>query len=322
MSARSRLTTVLAAARRPEHTGENRCVPCAIVNVAIAGLVAVGLAFVLVTPIGLLAFLACLAVIYLRGYLVPGTPELTQQYFPPWLLALFGKDEPIENGFEVNGRGSMTEAAASGPTTSGAATTGVGAESGTTGPDEPEKSAAVAATDPDDPLFAANVLARGEGTGVDLAPSFRAAWHDRIGSVEEGGVEPADLRSMFDAEDVGRMGEASFVLDSSASVRWESPEALLADVAAASLLSDRLAGWENLDRDERRAALTGLRLFLDRCPACGGAIARGEERVDPCCQRPHLVVDAACEECGTPIADAAVADSGGSAPVRARLLEI
>jgi len=311
MSTRSRLTAVLTGAHQPEYTGENRCVPCTIVNVAIAALLAVGLAFVLVSPVGLLAFLACLAVIYLRGYLVPGTPELTQRYFPPWLLALFGKDEPIENGFDVSERGSGTEAAA----------TGAEAESKLTESDESEESTAIAATDTDEPLFAAGVLAS-EGTEIDLAPSFRAAWHDRMESVGERGVEPADIRSIFDAEDVRQMGEASFVLDSSASVRWESPETLLADVAAASLLADRFAGWEALERDGRQATLTGLRLFLDRCPACGGAIARGEERVDPCCQRPHLVVDAACEECGTPIADAAVADSGGSAPVRARLLEI
>jgi hypothetical protein len=78
--------------RRPEYTGENRCMPCTVVNGCLA-LVAAVVVTALVGPLGgLVVLTAGLGAIYFRGYLVPGTPELTVRYFPPWLLELFGKD--------------------------------------------------------------------------------------------------------------------------------------------------------------------------------------------------------------------------------------
>jgi hypothetical protein len=90
---RNALSSVGERLRRPEYTGENRCLPCTVVNVCIAAVVAaaVGLA----TPVGGVAVLAVgLTAIYFRGYLVPGTPTLTARYFPKRVLELFGK-EPL-----------------------------------------------------------------------------------------------------------------------------------------------------------------------------------------------------------------------------------
>ena len=42
-------------------------------------------------PAGGAALLAALGLIYLRGYLVPGTPTLTRRYLPESVLAAFGK---------------------------------------------------------------------------------------------------------------------------------------------------------------------------------------------------------------------------------------
>lgn len=325
MSTRTPLADLLDRFRQPEYTGENRCIPCTVTNVAIAAVLALGLAFLLVTPIGVFAFLVCLGVIYLRGYLVPGTPEITQQYFPPWLLSLFGKSAPIENVFDVSERSPPTDttttAAANGSTaTTRTATAGTEPESGTTGAEPTGNGALSEASAADGPLFAAGVVARDDSGEVVLTSSFRAAWHDRIESVRENGVEPADVGETFGAEDVRQTGETSFVLDSSASVRWESNAALVADVAAAALLCDRLPNWTDFEKDDRTATLTGLRLFLGRCPTCDGSITSVEDRADPCCQKPHLVVTATCEECGAPIADAAVVDSGEDTPIRVRLL--
>jgi len=78
--------------RRPEYTGENRCLPCTVVNVCLVVVAAV-IAAVPLGPPGALAVLTVgLGAIYFRGYLVPGTPALTARYFPPWLLELFGKE--------------------------------------------------------------------------------------------------------------------------------------------------------------------------------------------------------------------------------------
>lgn len=85
------VTEIPAAVRRPEYTGENRCLPCTVLNVLLAAAVAVPIGAVSF-PAGLALFLACLLAIYLRGYLVPGTPELTKRYLPPAVLRLFGKE--------------------------------------------------------------------------------------------------------------------------------------------------------------------------------------------------------------------------------------
>lgn len=83
----------ISTLRQPEYTGENRCTPCTVVNVLLATLLAAPVA--VVSPLlGTTGFAGCLLAIYLRGYLVPGTPELTKEYLPPAVLRLFGK-EPV-----------------------------------------------------------------------------------------------------------------------------------------------------------------------------------------------------------------------------------
>ncbi|MEF8886727.1 MAG: hypothetical protein V5A30_02895 [Haloarculaceae archaeon] len=76
--------------RRPEYTGPNRCLPCTAVN-----LVLVAAATAVVAAVSLPAALAVgtvsLALVYLRGYLVPGTPALTKRYLPERMFAWFGK---------------------------------------------------------------------------------------------------------------------------------------------------------------------------------------------------------------------------------------
>jgi len=86
-----RARRLLARLRQPAYTGENRCLPCTVLNIAIAGTLAVGAAL-LATPLaGAVVLVASLSAIYLRGYLVPGTPELTKRHAPDRLLRLFGK---------------------------------------------------------------------------------------------------------------------------------------------------------------------------------------------------------------------------------------
>lgn len=103
-----RVWTGLEALKNPAHTGENRCRPCTVFNVAIAlgvsGVLAARRSF----AVGSAAMLTCGAVIYLRGYLVPGTPAITQRFVPPWLLAQLGKEPrrqlPADLGSVVGSR--------------------------------------------------------------------------------------------------------------------------------------------------------------------------------------------------------------------------
>lgn len=267
-------TDIADRLRRPEYTGENRCLPCTVVNVAVAAVGAAAVGAVGRPAYGVAAFAAGAFVVYVRGYLLPGTPALTRRYFPPRLLRAFGKDPVDATADARNGE----------------------ADASTTG------------------------VVRRDGDGIALTPEFREAWLERTRRVRERGVAADDVEPLFDAEDASRVGDGAFVVDGEASVRWASAAALAADVAAGPLLGDRLDGWSTFDRERRRSVLTGLRLLLDRCPACDGAVTVTERTVDPCCQRAHRVAEAVCDDCGAVVADAAVVATGGDESVAGRHL--
>lgn len=302
---------VVARLRRPEYTGENRCLPCTVGNLLIAVAASLALAVALGPAVGLLAFGLSAGAVYLRGYLIPGTPTLTERYLPARLLALFGKDSLADRIVTAPAGRETTDTAEPGTDAADPGTDAAEPREGADGSGAPAANA--------DPLVAADVL-RERDEVPEPAPSFRDEWTDRMAAFDPDGIGEDDVRAAFGAESVTRYGDASFVLDGNRSRRWESRVALLADVAAAPLLRDRVDGWTDWDGDRQRAVLTGLRLSLDRCPACGGRLDVTEDRVDPCCRKPHLVADSVCEDCSAVLADAAVVDRDDPAPVRARLL--
>ncbi|WP_246998771.1 hypothetical protein [Halosolutus gelatinilyticus] len=266
---------VLARFARPEYTGENRCSPCTAVNVAIAIGLAIGLGVVGSAPVGALAFAVFLAIIYLRGYLIPGTPALTRRYFPASVLSWFGKAP--ERGWER-------------PTIETA-----------------DFEDAVAA------LSTADVVIR-EAGDVRLTVEFRARWRDRLdretNPTDDVAAPDADaIAAAFDADTVDRRGDATVEFDGDRLVRWESDAALAADVAADRELRDELDGWAALDPDDRRDVLAGLRLLRERCPACDGRLDARVERLEHCCRRPKIAIDVACEACGRSIVSLAVPES-------------
>lgn len=91
----------LPSVRQPEYTGDDRCLPCTVANVGIAAVLAAVVGVVASVWIGTIAFLGSLAVIYLRGYLVPGTPRLTERYLPRSVLELFGTEPVSDRSHEV-----------------------------------------------------------------------------------------------------------------------------------------------------------------------------------------------------------------------------
>lgn len=83
-------TIISTEIRELEHTGENRCTPCTVVNLAIVGFLSLTIG-VFVPVIGAVFAVLGVIMIYLRGYLVPGTPTLTKRYFPDRVLRRFDK---------------------------------------------------------------------------------------------------------------------------------------------------------------------------------------------------------------------------------------
>ncbi|RLM53642.1 hypothetical protein DVK02_12380 [Halobellus sp. Atlit-31R] len=255
--------------RQPEYTGANRCLPCTVVNVALTALVAAGVGSVS-APLGVVVAALGVAAIYFRGYLVPGTPTLTKRYLPESVLELFdGHDAPE---FAL----------------------GAGASAVV---DIERFLVDVGALDP----------CRGD-EDLCLSPAFREAWYGRI---DDRSADPADAVPAL-LEDVGRdrqvtteQRQRAFVVmvDSAVVGRWESTAAFRADCAADAVLRDRSTTWATLTDETRLEVLGALRLWLDRCPDCGGPVSIDGETVESCC-RSFKVVAATCDDCGTRVFEA------------------
>jgi hypothetical protein len=248
--------------RRPEYTGENRCIPCTVTNLAIAAVVAVAVAVVWwPAAVGLL--LLSVAAIYFRGYLVPYTPQLTKQYFPERVLRWFDK-APAED-VELAGEGADID---------------------------PEPVL----------LDARAIEVCKGGEDLCATDEFASAWREEIQRLRENGGLDDRLASVLDADpaDVEVNEREEFVVvhsDGQPVARWESRAALLADMAAMPELSQRTVGWDDMDLQVRGRLLNGVRVFAERCPACDGELAFSQETVESCC-RSIDVVALGCDDCG------------------------
>lgn len=275
-------TETLRQYQDPEYTGSNRCYPCTLVN-GVIGIVlsgGIGAAGVIwaTTAVGAAAAAVALVVsglsIYFKGYLVPGTPALTKRYFPPWLLALFGK----------------------GPET---AASGVAQQAETDEATPPAKD-----IDLESFLVDAGALEPCEnGADLCLTDGFRMEWDRAIERIDETDVGRDRLPSILDttAEDVTveEHGEAFRArVDGQYVGTWESRAAFVADIAAADVLSEWLDDWDSVPVAHRGQLLNGLRLFLTTCPACGGDLSFGTDTVESCCTT-HEVAAVSCGECET-----------------------
>lgn len=270
---------VITRFKQPEYTGENRCLPCTVANTVIAvglsGGVAVGGAVVTTTAVGLVAGAAVLGMsllaIYLRGYLVPGTPTITKRYFPPWLLALFGK-EPVLDEHQVV---------------------------------ETDEE-----FDPEPVLLEVGALEEcAEGEDLCLTDRFGDAWREEVTALDADAGRD-DLLSVLDV-DTGEVEYAEFGqafvarFDGETVGKWESEAAFLADLAAARVFEQHYPGWEDLSVEARGQLLDRLRLFLDTCPNCGGAPAFGSETVESCCST-YDVAAVTCDDCEARLFEARV----------------
>lgn len=243
--------------RRPEHVGENRCLPCTVVNVGIA-IVVSGAVGLWAAGAGVAVFVICLVIIYLRGYLVPGTPTLTKRYLPDRVLRRFGK--------------------------------------------VPTQPSTPAPFSPEELLVDAGVIGPCEhADDLCLQPDFRTAWRDRIETVRERDPGSTHLEDAIDDPDDELTfetvdGNVVAIHDNATVGQWSSAAAIVADVAATDVVPSFVPSWKGLRPVERLQLLGSLRLFLETCPACDGAVELDEEVVDSCC-RSYEVVRAVCRGC-------------------------
>jgi hypothetical protein len=262
--------TLVDRLRNPAYTGRNRCYPCTALNVALVG-TAAALAGTVAVPAGVAVACVGLAAVWLRGYVVPGTPRLTQQYLPDRLLALFGKQPSRRGGFEVS-------------------------DGATPGGDDPTEVLAtlgvLADADADDPALSAGFVASwstaagrfagGDGVTREAAAEVLSVAPDRVGVTS------------------GETGGTVLTLDGEWVGNWPSRTALVADLAAELTLAGD--AWAALDRAQRADLTARVRGLAAECPVCGGKTAVSDDTVESCC-RSVAVVAVTCQGCGDRLAE-------------------
>lgn len=314
--------------RQPEYTGENRCIPCTVANVVIGAVssLVVGYAFAVTVGrfawlVGAVVFAGSLTAIWLRGYLVPGTPELTKRSFPDRVLRVFDKEpdlasNPLGLDAEASGTtdGTTTEHRnGAGPTAAAPEDTvasggdvdrdgdmDTDTDTDARGTDEAESEEEV---DTEGLLLSAGIVKPCEmEDDLCLAEEFRDGWHERMQAVRDDSTEREELAHELDldrdAVEIEEYGEAFVARDDEDQPigQWASRAALVADIAATRELRNWIDGWEDLALGPRSQLISGLRIFLDRCPVCEDTVSVGTETVESCC-RSHEVVAANCEGC-------------------------
>lgn len=273
--------------RRPEHTGENRCLPCTVVNTVIAMILA-GLLALVWLPFGVTGFIVTVGLIYLRGYLIPGTPAITQRYFPEWLLRMFGK-ESIETTPSISQAETESSASMMGTVQNG-------------GADDTDE------RDIESLLEAAEVVEEcPDDDDLCLTNQFREVWWQRIRTLREDREEAMErLAATLDVD------PAEIQLDDSGSRFvvtyegdrigvWDSDAAFYADLAVEPTLGEQIAEWQDLTDRERTQLIAGMRAFLERCPSCEASVEQAENVRETCCSSRVVGVDVDCSSCGARI---------------------
>jgi len=276
--------------RRPEYTGENRCLPCTVLNVALAAIGAVAVGALVAVELAAAVLVVALAAIWLRGYLVPGTPALTKRYLPERVLGWFGKGRDPGPPAEFDAESYLLSVGALAETADGsdlafaprfesawrthlaalrdAADTELVASPATDGAIGASTATAETAPDGTRPAAPADVAALAGLTGID-EDGLSLRWRGEPGFAHAGDE---------------RIGH------------WESRSAFLADVAADRALTTQLDDWASLPLVSRSGVLGALRLFVERCPTCEGPVQLEERVVESCCSS-YEVVAGRCTAC-------------------------
>jgi hypothetical protein len=280
-----RSASFLDALKNPEYTGGNRCVPCTIANalIAVVASVVVSLAVpplgvrpAVASGLGVVVLALSALLIYLRGYLVPGTPELTKRYLPERVLGAFGK-HPLER--EPAGAD--------------------GEEEPRFGTIEKVRNHRENKVDPEVFLEEAGILTFEDG---DPEPTrdFATRSGERIETIRDGSIDVGTLSSMFEVEedDIEAVDREYPAYRAGSRVRtWISEGARLVDVATYETLAEQADGWENVPFEQRLDIVEWLRGFQDDCPYCGGDVRFNDDVFESCCGRFQVTI-VACADCG------------------------
>ncbi|MFK8215217.1 hypothetical protein [Haloferax volcanii] len=256
--------TLVDRLREPAYTESKRCLPCTAVNLVLLGL-AVGLLWglspVAAVPVGV----AGVTTIWLRGYLVPGTPTLTRRYLPASVLAAFGTaSTPISTVVPPDAD-----------------------------PVEKLVGFGVLPADPgDDPELTPSFRATWHEAAEHLVDDPRAI------SRAVAAVAAVDHQEVTVAGSDG--GGVVVTADGSWVGQWPSQTALVADLATERALAG--PGWDALDRADRVDLAARIRGLTEHCPTCRGPTRVSDETAESCCHT-TAVIAVSCTDCGDRLAE-------------------
>jgi hypothetical protein len=245
----------LRTLRDESYTGENRCWPCTVLNL---GLVGIGVMFLRARNrprVSLLAAVVGVAVVYLRGYLVPYTPE-----FAPRLVAASPIPDEWFHGDPPHGDKSHEDVARQ--------------ESESLAEDVEMDGETVLRE-----LSAAGII-EAEGERLFLATAVDTAWHDRMDELADRSLDSlstavqASLPRVDHAEPYA--DDAEWVALGSDHKQLLPRPVVVAELAAYEVLGERLD-----DERLRVAGAEAFRMFLDGCPICGSELV--ESSSVSCC---------------------------------------
>ncbi|WP_229114148.1 hypothetical protein [Halapricum desulfuricans] len=209
-----------------------------------------------------------LAVLALRGYVVPGTPRFAPRLVEP-LPFDFGHTDPLRETDTLSDAGG--------------------------GEADPDPQAVL------ESLVAAGVV-EGDGEQLFLNDAFREAWTDRMATLR---ADEAEFLARIEAAspaDVEAQLHNDHVLLGGGRDVWLRRSVAIAETAAV----ETLAEWD-LPAETRTLAAQPLRTFLRTCPVCGGPVSEttcrdccgGSGSVHESPDQPVL----ACDDCGAAVAE-------------------
>jgi len=258
----SQSRSLLDSLRRPEHTGDNRCLPCTVLNGVIA-IALGGVASLVSVELAVATVGCCALVIYLRGYLVPYTPTLTARYLPASVLQALGKE----------------------PASRATHTVDVVERLETHREDAVDTRAFLRDTD---------VIQTDTGK---LTAGFSTRVDAQLAALDA--VDAETVATLFDADSVDTEDRAYPAYKVGVRIRkWPSEPALRTDVATHRALSEWTDRWLDVPTEQRIEILTTLRTSRSECPACGGPLTETSETVESCCVNVERYA-VRCEDCQT-----------------------
>lgn len=264
--------------RSPEYTGSNRCWPCTMFNIVILGFITASIGYVVRPLVAVPLAVVGGAVVWLRGYLFPGTPSVGAYVVAHFPLKVFRSErlastpDPIPTDTDIDPVYLINS------------------------------------------LIDHSVMYE-YGDKLQLAPAFREQWREEICDVREHSND-ALASNLVDAlpwvsgsEIIEREGQTWIVLsDESHRVEeeaWLTVVSATAELAAVRALGNYAPGMHH---ERRIVAAPPLQSLLEHCPICGTPIE--ETAVDSCCGSPqHIYTESdrvlACLECDEIITDTA-----------------